>query len=224
MGSRLDLLKQIAHGLAVQFGDLCEVVIHDLAQKDIEHSIVYIENGHITGRQLGDGPSRIVFDTLSSEPALIKDRLSYLTKSENGQILKSSTMYIRGEDDRVDYIFSVNFDITALLPVETAINTLISTEYEQNLSDDSSNTVQPQEITHNVSDLLDSLIEQALAMTGKPVAAMTREDKIQIVHFLDNAGAFLITKSGDKIAALLGISKFTLYNYMDAGNKLNPDE
>ncbi|MBP3664529.1 MAG: PAS domain-containing protein, partial [Tyzzerella sp.] len=181
MGPRLDLLKQIAHGLAVHFGDLCEVVIHDLTQEAIEHSIVYIENGHITGRQLGDGPSRIVFDTLSSEPALIKDRLSYLTKSENGQILKSSTMYIRGEDDRIEYIFSVNFDITALLPVETAINSLISTEYEHSLAEDSAETVQPPEITHNVSDLLDSLIEQALAMTGKPVAAMTREDKIQIV-------------------------------------------
>ena len=30
MGYSLDLLKQIAHGLAQQFGDSCEIVIHDM--------------------------------------------------------------------------------------------------------------------------------------------------------------------------------------------------
>ena len=48
---------------------------------------------------------------------------------------------------------------------------------------------------------------------------MNKDDKIAVVKFLNNAGAFLITKSGDKVASLLGISKFTLYNYMDAGNR-----
>ena len=38
-----------------------------------------------------------------------------------------------------------------------------------------------------------------------------------ILEASDDAGAFLITKSGDKVANLLNISKFTLYSYMDAG-------
>ena len=46
---------------------------------------------------------------------------------------------------------------------------------------------------------------------------MTKEDKIQVVRYLNDAGAFPITKSGDKVANLLNISKFTLYSYMDAG-------
>ena len=87
---------------------------------------------------------------------------------------------------------------------------------ENGLSDDDS---QPQPILHNVTDLLDSLIEQALNLVGKPVAAMNKDDKIKVVKYLNDAGAFLITKSGDRVASLLGISKFTLYNYMDAGNR-----
>lgn len=51
--SRLEFLKQIAHALAVQFGDNCEVLVHDLARNSVENSIVYIENGHVTGRALG---------------------------------------------------------------------------------------------------------------------------------------------------------------------------
>ena len=46
---------------------------------------------------------------------------------------------------------------------------------------------------------------------------MTKEDKIQVIRYQNDAGAFLITKSGDKVANLLNISKFTLYSYMDAG-------
>lgn len=221
MGKRLDLLKQIAHGLAVQFGDSCEIVIHDLKSEQLEHSVVHIENGHVTGRKLGDGPSRVVFDTLSKDPAKIKDRLSYLTKTEDGRILKSSTMFVRGDNGTVEYIFSLNYDITALLSIESAVHSLVTTQKETQIRENGLNEddSQPQPILRNVTDLLDSLIEQALNLVGKPVAAMNKEDKIKVVKFLNNAGAFLITKSGDRVASLLEISKFTLYNYMDAGNR-----
>ncbi len=44
---------------------------------------------------------------------------------------------------------------------------------------------------------------------------MTKEDKIKAINFLNDAGAFLITKSGDKVAKYFGISKYTLYSYVD---------
>ena len=53
MRHTLDFLKQIAHGLAIQFGSSCEIAIHDLKTKDLERSIVYIENGHVSNRQSG---------------------------------------------------------------------------------------------------------------------------------------------------------------------------
>ena len=46
-------LKQLAQGLAEQFGSNCEIVIHDLSEEHIDNSIVHIENGHVTGRKLG---------------------------------------------------------------------------------------------------------------------------------------------------------------------------
>ena len=54
---RLESLKQIAAGIAAQFGDKCEVVIHDVASSHPEHTIVHIENGHVSGRKIGDGAS-----------------------------------------------------------------------------------------------------------------------------------------------------------------------
>ena len=58
--SQIEFYKRLAHGLALQFGPNCEVVVHDLETEDVDHSIVVIENGHVSGRKLGDGPSHIV--------------------------------------------------------------------------------------------------------------------------------------------------------------------
>lgn len=210
MRHTLDFLRQLAHGLAIQFGSSCEIAIHDLKTKDLEKSIVYIENGHVSNRQTGDGPSGIVLETLQSDPSTIHDKLSYLTKTEDGRILKSSTFYIRDDDGSISYIFSLNYDITAFTAASTAIQSLIATK--DNLPDLTGDS--PRQITHNVNELLDLLIEQAVAKVGKPVAMMNKDDKVAVVQYLDHAGAFLITKSGDKVSSYLGISKFTLYSYM----------
>ena len=210
MRHTLDFLKQLAHGLAIQFGSSCEIAFHDLKTKDLEKSIVYIENGHVSNRQTGDGPSGIVLETLQSDPSTIHDKLSYLTKTEDGRILKSSTFYIRDDDGSISYIFSLNYDITAFTAASTAIQSLIATK--DNLPDLTGDS--PRQITHNVNELLDLLIEQAVAKVGKPVAMMNKDDKVAVVQYLDHAGAFLITKSGDKVSSYLGISKFTLYSYM----------
>lgn len=207
----LELLKQLAHGVATQFGNSCEAVIHDLTKNDLDSSIVYIENGHVSNRQLGDGPSEIVLETLNSSPERLQDKLSYLTRTDDGRILKSSTMYIRGDDARVNYIFSLNYDITGLITMDKALKDLISTNSEPDK--------QPRKITHNVNDLLDALIEQSVALVGKPVALMTKDDKVTAIQFLNDSGAFLITKSGDKVSSYFGISKFTLYSYMDSGRE-----
>ncbi len=216
----LDLLKQLAHGIASQFGASCEVVIHDLKQEDLESSIVHIENGHISSRKLGDGPSGIVLETLTRDQAQITDRLSYLTRTDDGRILKSSTLYIRDEDQSIRYIFALNYDITGLIAMDQTLKSLIATEETEDR--------QPSRITTNVNDLLDTLIEQSVELVGKPVALMTKDDKVAAVRYLNDAGAFLITKSGDKVSSYFGISKFTLYSYLESGkdtkNKKNQEE
>jgi predicted transcriptional regulator YheO len=208
MNHSLDILTQIADGLSGQFGQNCEIVIHDLSKDSIEHSIIYIQNGHVTGRQIGDGPSKVVLETIHNIPEAQEDRLGYLTRTADGRILKSSTMFIRDNDDSIHYILSVNYDITGLLAVDHAVRSLIDT-------DPSSSNSQPEKIVHNVNDLLDILLEQSVAKVGKPVALMNKDDKVTAIQFLSDKGAFLITKSGDKVSKYFGISKFTLYSYLD---------
>lgn len=215
MSNTLEFLKQMARALSKQFGSNCEIVIHDLTKKSINKSIVYIENGQITNRKLGNGPSHIVLETLQKDPAQIQDQLGYLTRTSDGKTLKSSTIFVREETTgRVNYIFSINYDITNLLYLEESLKSLTGFE------DETVPRKEPERITQNVNDLLDDLIAQSVKLVGKPAALMNKEEKVTAIRFLNDSGAFLITKSGDKISKFFGISKYTLYSYLDTGKEL----
>ncbi|MEA5013660.1 MAG: helix-turn-helix transcriptional regulator [Candidatus Limiplasma sp.] len=203
---QLAFLKQLAKGLAAQFGENCEIVVHDLNKDHLDQSIVAIENGHVTKRQLGDGPSHAVLQGLKN-PQELSDHLNYLTRTQDGRILKSSTIYIRDEKGQVVGLFAINYDITHLLMAESALRPLTSAQSEDR---------DPEPIVQNVNDLLDELIAQSVQLVGKPVALMTKDDKIKAIQFLNGTGAFLITKSGDKVSRYFGISKYTLYNYISS--------
>ena len=206
----LEDLTSVAKGICATFGPNCEVVIHDLHNKEIDKSIVYIENGHVTGRKIGDGPSRPVLEALKVDPAKLEDKLSYLMKTRDGKVIKCSTIYIHGDQGNIVAVLSINYDITSLQQLQSSISSLISTE-NSNSGEITSDVIQ-----NNVNDLLDELIEQSVKLVGKPVYDMTKEDKIKAIQFLNDSGAFLIMKSGDKVSKHFRISKYTLYSYIDA--------
>ena len=200
----LELLEQIAKAIAAQFGSNCEVVLHELSGKSAYSSIVAIENGHVTGRKVGDGPSHVVLEQLGHEDDNAEDQLGYLTRTKDGKILKSSSVYIRDETGK---ILGINYDISMMQLFENSLHDFISADQQASR--------EPERITLNVADLLDDLIRQADELVGKPVALMTKDDKVKAIRYLSNSGALLITKSGDKIANHFGISKYTLYSYID---------
>ena len=206
---RLETLKQIAAGVAAQFGDKCEVVIHDVSTSHPERTIVHIENGHVSGRRVGDGASMVVLEQLEHQYEQPQDHLCYLTRTPNGKILKSSSVYIHDETGKVSAILGINFDISALQMLESSLHEIISADVHEHR--------EPERITLNVSDLLEDLIRQADELVGKPPALMTKDDKVRAIRYLSKSGAMMITKSGDKIAKHFGISKYTLYSYLDNG-------
>lgn len=207
----IDFCKRLAHGIAAQFGPGCEVVVHDLTTTDAASTVAVIENGQVTGRKLGDGPSRVALEALHDRRHhALEDRLAYLTKTEDGRFLKSSTIFLRDEGGEVVGIFSINFDITMLMTARHELDALVSTGTQN----------EPEPIPQSVTELLDELIEQSVRLVGKPVSLMNKEDKVRAIGFLNDAGAFLITKSGQKVCTYFGISKYTLYSYMDEAKSL----
>ena len=209
----LELMRRIAKAIATEFGNNCEVIVHDLKAEDLDHTIVAAENGQVSNRQLGDGPSRIVLETLQHKERVPQDMLAYLTKTHDGRVLKSSTVFLKDSDGCVEGVLSINYDITEMIMAERAIDSLLN---HRDIKEE-----QPKNIPQSVNERLDDLIEQGVKIVGKPVAMMNKEDKTKAIKFLNDSGAFLITRSGDKVSHYFGISKYTLYSYIDIKTKKN---
>ena len=206
----LESLIMIAHGIARHFGNDCEVCIHDLQANDLEHTICYIINGHVSGRKIGDGASKIVLETLEAlkKGDNVSDHLGYRTHTSDGRILKSSTIFLKDESGKYRFILGINHDMTDFINAQSALSNIV--ENIEAAGEDIYG-----QIPLSVNDLLDNLIEHSVKLVGKTPALMTKDEKVKAIKFLQDAGAFLITRSGDKISQFFGISKFTLYSYID---------
>lgn len=206
----LESLIMIAHGIARHFGNDCEVCIHDLQANDLEHTICYIINGHVSGRKIGDGASKIVLETLEAlkKGDNVSDHLGYRTHTSDGRILKSSTIFLKDESGKYRFILGINHDMTDFINAQSALSSIV--ENIEAAGEDIYG-----QIPLSVNDLLDNLIEQSVKLVGKTPALMTKDEKVKAIKFLQDTGAFLITRSGDKISQFFGISKFTLYSYID---------
>lgn len=196
--------ESLMKGLTAIFGTNCEVVLHDLTDS-YESTVVMIENGHVTDRRVGDCGSNLGLEVLRGT-VRNGDKYGYFTNTRDGRVLRSSSVYIRSDDGKVIGCLCINFDVSNLMVADKTIRSLLSNgegEKEEEF------------FVNDVNQLLDALLQKAMEEVGKPVSYMTRDDRIRVVKYLDQKGAFLITKSGNRICQFLDISKFTLYSYLD---------
>lgn len=204
---QIDFYRRLAKALALQFGPRCEVVVHDLEADDLDHAVVAIENGHVSGRSVGAGPSHVVLEALQSDPEQLHDRAPYLTKTVDGRTLKSSTVFIHDDEGKPVGILAINYDITLMAALEDELASFTQTpgDHEE----------EPEAITRNIADLLDDLLAESVRHVGKPPALMTKEDRIRAIGYLDRRGAFLISKSSERACEFFGISKYSFYSYLN---------
>ena len=63
---------------------------------------------------------------------------------------------------------------------------------------------------------LNRLIEGVERELGAPLGELSREDKQRAVRLLEDRGAFMLRRSVEDVADALGVSRITVYNYLNA--------
>lgn len=200
----MEFLRDMVRALAAQFGSNCEVVLHDL-RRPYDSTIVAIENGHVTGRKVGDPGTNLGLEILRGTEQ-DGNKFNYLTQTKDGRMLRSTSVYMKNKNGETIGALCINFDITDLMVAEKTLQSLTLTGQASPVKES---------FVSNVSDLLDALLQEAQEQIGKPVALMQKEDKRRMVELLDRKGALLVKKGGERICQFLNISKYTLYSYLE---------
>lgn len=63
---------------------------------------------------------------------------------------------------------------------------------------------------------LDRLIDTVESELGGPLPSLSREDKQRAVRLLDERGAFILRRAVEDVADAMGVSRITVYNYLNA--------
>jgi len=204
----IESLKVIVDQITRAFGPRCEVVLHDL--EDLDHSVVKIANGYVTGRAVGDTISNRGIKYLKNWNANTRETFSqFMSVTKNGRHLKSSIVIFPDVMNKPVVALTINFDVTDAMNFNEATKSLFGIP-EQNLQDETIE-IFGKDIIASLSQIADNLIHE----TGKDISAMRTQDKIEIVRQLENEGFFLLKGAIKLIARKLNVSKYTIYNYID---------
>ncbi|MCG0283866.1 helix-turn-helix domain-containing protein [Streptomyces sp. PSAA01] len=67
----------------------------------------------------------------------------------------------------------------------------------------------------HISDSLDHILADLQRRHGVPLSALDRKTKQSVVRQLEQRGAFSVRHGVETVAGALGVSRFTVYNYLN---------
>jgi predicted transcriptional regulator YheO len=196
----LEVLKDVGRAITSLLGKSCEVVIHDTS--DLEHSIVWVE-GDVTGRREGDMMTDLGLERLRRGET--HPLFNYTIHSDSGKTLKSASIWLRDGQGEVCGAFCINLDLTPVMKLQ---------DFARDLSvGESVPDVGERHVT-DLGDMLDTMIAECEYRLGLAAEKMKRDQRIEVVRFLEERGAFQVRNSAPIVADRLGVTRKTVYNYL----------
>ena len=198
-----EFLCKVAEGIALTFGPNCETVIHEMHGQRIKNLEVY--NGHVTGRKAGSTTSIFGNDTAVEDETyqnLDFDYTNQMVVTASGRQLKSSTYHMRGED--FHYALGINFDITVMDQMMGILKHMTNTQ------GDLLDSIAEQEQTN-----MEAIFQSCMETINRPLENMKKNERLILVKRLKEKGIFNIQKSVPYVAERMGVSKYTIYNYLN---------
>jgi predicted transcriptional regulator YheO len=178
-------------------GDWCEVVVHDLS--DLEHSIICVR-GSLTGREIGGHMTDLGLAKLRAGQT---DPVLNYTTFVGDKTLRSSSVFVHDADGKPIAAFCINLDISPLLPLQHFVGDLARSQ-EPDVEES---------FFRDVPEMVEALIAESV-MVGGSWPPVTKEDRMEVVAALDEAGLFQMRRSVPLVAERLGVTPKTIYNYL----------
>jgi predicted transcriptional regulator YheO len=160
-----------------------------------------IFNGHISGRKVGDPLIPQALERIRNSADGY-----YINRSEDGgkgeKLIKASTISTRIGGRNI--AFCINYDYTHLETLKHSLDEFLSMQSDKDIDEDLP-----------YSQHIEESVREAIKRVHKPVRLMNKKERLQVIAHLEKRGILKIQKSVQTIARYLGISRYTVYNYLN---------
>ncbi|WP_445451376.1 helix-turn-helix transcriptional regulator [Enterococcus faecalis] len=192
-------------GLGNFFGSTHEVILHSL--ENLESSAIKVINGHFSNRKEGAPITDMALKMLSQVESEHDYAVEpYYNKNQKGVILKSSTIPVIGENDRIIGLICINMHLE--MPLIDYLQDLLPSGQQNDMSQELKNS---EHFSDNIDELITtSLTKVKQAVESDPNVSHLNQNKEIVIRLYDQ-GIFNLKDSVIKIADRLGISKNTIY-------------
>ncbi|MRW91422.1 hypothetical protein GJ699_15630 [Duganella sp. FT80W] len=208
-------LHPIVQMLGGIVGPHIEVVLHDITKPD--GSVVAIANGHISGRSVGasilNGPKDDKgFAAATAELSKSGDPVhsvieGYETVSASHRPLKSGTVIFRDSAGNPFAALCLNADMSNFEMAHAWLGQFLRPALLAS---------QPAGEKPEMDVLMQEIIADAVRRNGKPITMMSKAEKTQAVLTMQQRGLFIVKGGVERAAAALGVTRYTIYNYLEA--------
>lgn len=191
----LESYKLLIEGLAKYLGNSYELVLHSL--EDLDNSVIAIFNGEHTGRKVGAPITDLALKMLDQIENGDENTIVYFSQNKKGEPLKSATIAIKGDDNKVIGLLCINMYLnTSLKDILESLtpNKAITENYNQ-----------------NSTELIKSAYEiEKTNVLADPTILPSNKNKV-IIERLYDKGIFQMKDAVPEIESLMELSKNTVY-------------
>ena len=205
----LDSYAAMVPGLSAYLGPHYEIVLHSLAS--LSSSVIAICNGHHTGRVVGSPITDLALQMLSEIRASRSyvTAKNYFTTKKDGTHLKSTTIPIRGENQRIIGLLCMNFYLDT--PLSEVLSSLLPAVPPQIVP---ATPAPVENFATSSQSLIADMVERVSTEVHRDKSISTACKNKVIVERLYAQGIFSFKESIVRVAELLGINKNTVYMHV----------
>lgn len=191
----------VVDGVSALIGDHCEIVLHSL--EDLEHSAIYIANGHNTNRHIGAPITDLALKSLHN---MQSESVSapYFSRAKSNGLMKSVTIAIRNRNQRIIGLLCININLD--VPVAQFMRAF--------LPPNAQNQTSAVNFASSVEELVAQTIENTVEEITLNLSVANHNKNRQIVASLFEKGIFDIKDAINLVAERLNISRHTVYLYI----------
>ncbi len=201
-------------GIVAVFGPNCMASLH--SAEDRTYPCIAVENGQIDDVSIGTPLSAFAADAVSGEAHHGGKNMIglYYSKTPRDHALKCVINLIRNES--LDLVGCLCICIDVSVPLHEFMRNFIPVVDSKNLAEGLS---EPIGQIDTVSDLIHQSITQALEGANASKGLSSTNRNRFIVQQLQENGIFSIRGAVGMVANELGVSRYTIYNYLKDGKE-----
>ena len=190
------------------FGNHIEVVLYDL--RNFEKSGIKIYS-HITGR---DEKVPITEFSLNLLEDKIYEKENFITNSKGvieGKILRSSTLFIKDDDEKLIGMLCVNVDITKYISMSKELEEFAYFGLDKNKVKKSKIIA---DFPKSIKEMINITLSDYLSKNGYDWQRLNKEEKLYTIKKLNDKGIFNLRGGISEVSDALKVSEPTIYRYL----------